>query len=61
LAGSRERARTAAPITHYRIILTKEQPAATARLVAKDSSARARLMPPLFVNALARPGTGGAT
>jgi len=49
------------PITDYRIILTKEQPAATARLVAKDSSARARLMPPLFVNALARPGTDGAT
>jgi hypothetical protein len=24
LAGSRERARTAMPITHYRIILTKE-------------------------------------
>jgi len=34
LAGSRERAKTAMPITHYRIILTKEQPAATARLVA---------------------------
>jgi len=28
------------PITDYRIILTKEQPAATARLVAKNSSAR---------------------
>jgi len=40
LAGSRERARTAVPITHYGIILTKEQPAAAARLVAKDSSAR---------------------
>ena len=34
LAGSRERARTAMPITHYRLILTKEPPAATARLVA---------------------------
>ena len=33
LAGSRERARTAMPITHYRFILTKEQPAATARFV----------------------------
>ena len=38
MAGSRERARTAMPITHYRIILTKEQPAATARLVVKRYS-----------------------
>jgi pimeloyl-ACP methyl ester carboxylesterase len=38
LAGSRERARTAVPITHYRIILTKEQSAATARLVANQES-----------------------
>jgi hypothetical protein len=34
LAGSRERARTAIPITHYRIILTKEQPAVTGPHVA---------------------------
>ena len=40
MAGSRERARTAMPITHYRIILTKEQQPATARLVALRSSAK---------------------
>jgi hypothetical protein len=37
LAGSRERAKPAVPITHHRIILIKEQPAATARLVANQS------------------------
>jgi hypothetical protein len=46
LAGSREPARTAMPITHYRIILTKEPPAATARLVAlRQSGAGTGLTP----------------
>jgi len=51
------------PITHYRIILTKEQPAATARLGSwqRTRPPVAWLMPPLLVNALARPGTDGAT
>ena len=63
MAGSRERARTAVPITHYRIILTKEQPAATARLGSwqRTRPPVAWLMPPLLVNALAPPGTDGAT
>ena len=39
-------ARTAIPITHYRI-LTKEQPAATARLVAKHSPVDADARHPL--------------
>ena len=63
MAGSRERARTAVPITHYRIILTKLRSSQRQRLGSwqRTRPPVAWLMPPLLVNALAPPGTDGAT
>jgi hypothetical protein len=49
-------ARTAIPITHYRI-LSKEQPAATPRLVANRSSGVSGARHPLVANSIVRSAT----